>query len=210
MFSKKSPSETVNIYVDIRDQIFQEIITDMADIMYCSEIKLLGEYSKCHALNTAILSGAVAQRLGFDDTGVGEVILAGLLHDIGKTRVEDDGTSRTMYLHTTEGYNIIKNEMGLSEQIAKVALEHHENNDGSGYPQGLSGDWIDLDSQIINVCNTFDNITFNKTHYKVKNTKDALRAILEYGSKKFSPKILYTMVNMFSYNDTVNFEDMID
>lgn len=209
MLKQKPASETVGMFVNIRDKIHQDIILEVENVIFCSELKLLGEYSKCHALNTAILSGIVANKMGFDDSAVLDIILAGLLHDIGKTCIQDD-ENKNAQKHTLLGYKLLKEEMNLPENIAKVALEHHENNDGSGFPQGLSGDWISKESQIINVCNYFDNITFNKTQHKVKNTKEALRVLLEFGSKRFSPEVLYTFVHMFSYNDIVNFEDMVD
>lgn len=205
---KKHASKTVGMFVNIRDKIRRDVIFDMDKITFCSELKLLGEYKKCHSLNTAILGGSLAIKMGLDENEILDVILAGLLHDIGKTRIAEE-EQKNAQKHTILGYKIIKEEMNLPDNIAKVALEHHENNDGSGFPQGLSGDWIQIESQIINVCNYFDNITFNKTQQKVKNTKEALRVLLEFGTKRFSPEVLYTFVHMFSYNDIVNFEDMV-
>jgi len=56
------PVEMVGMFSNVRDKIVQDIIYDSDDALLCSQIKLLGEYSKCHSLNTAILSGAVAKK----------------------------------------------------------------------------------------------------------------------------------------------------
>lgn len=80
--------------------------------------------------------------------------------------------------------------MELPENIAKVALEHHETTDASGYPMGKSGDSLSNESRLVAVCNYFDNITSNRTHHKVKNTKEALRVMLEIGTKTFR-RLLY-------------------
>ena len=74
---------------------------------------------------------------------------------------------------------------------------------------GKSGDLIAKESQVISICNSFDNLSFNRTPHLVKNSKDAIRALLEMGTKSFMPEALYTFIHMFSYNDTMNFEDMI-
>lgn len=181
-----------------------------------SQVRFLGEYEICHPLNVAIVSGLIAKRLDYTNAAIEQVVLASLIHDIGKFKLNIEGESAILTTHeaivaehTTLGYELIKNELNLSEQIAKVALEHHENNDGSGYPQGLSSDYISEWAQIINVANYCDNLACNRTAYHVSNNRDVLRAMLEVGTKKFSAKVLYTFVHMFNYDDPMDFNDMV-
>jgi putative nucleotidyltransferase with HDIG domain len=218
MLEDKPPLEMLGMFANVRDKIVQDILSETNEVFLSSQLKLLGEYNKCHALNTAILSGAVAKKMDLPETNIYEIVLAGLLHDIGKSKIPLDllvknnpsnAEQKTIQEHTRIGYKIIKNEMELPENIAKVALDHHEKNDGSGYPAGKSGESINVETQIISVCNYFDNLTSNRTEYKVKNTKEALRVMLGIGTQEFYANALYTFVHMFSYNDTVNFEEMI-
>ena len=181
-----------------------------------SRIRFLGEYELCHPLNVATMSGLIAKKLEYPTVSVDQVILSGLLHDIGKIKINLPGSQALLTMseeevknHPILGYKMIKDEFGLSEEIAKVALEHHENNDGSGYPQGLSSDYISEYSQIINVANYYDNLAFNRTHNLVTNNKEALRTMLEVGTKRFSAKMLYTFIHMFNYDDSKNFNDMV-
>lgn len=181
-----------------------------------SRIRFLGEYELCHPLNVATMSGLIAKKLEYPTVSVDQVILSGLLHDIGKIKINLPGLQALLTMseeevknHPILGYKMIKEEFGLPEEIAKVALEHHENNDGSGYPQGLSSDYISEYSQIINVTNYYDNLAFNRTHNLVTNNKEALRTMLEVGTKKFSAKMLYTFIHMFNYDDSRNFNDMV-
>ena len=180
-----------------------------------SKIRFLGEYELCHPLNVAIISGLIAKKLEYTTLAVDQVILAGLLHDIGKIRIDLPDSLALLTMnedevknHTVIGYRMIKDDFDLPEEIAKVALEHHENNDGSGYPQGLSSDYISEYSQIINVANYYDNLAFNRTHNMVTNNKEALRTMLEVGTKKFSARMLYTFIHMFNYDDSKSFNDM--
>lgn len=218
MMNEKPPLEMLGMFANIRDKIMQDIISESNEVFLSSQLKLLGEYNRCHALNTAILSGAVAKKMGSAENTIYDVVLAGLLHDIGKSAIPQEllnknnltsQEQKTLQDHTKVGYKIIKIKMELPENIARVALDHHENNDGSGYPNGKSGERINVESQIVNVCNYFDNLTSNRTSFKVRNTKEALRVMLSMGTQRFSAEALYTFIHMFSYNDTVNFEEMI-
>lgn len=218
MVNEKPPLEMLGMFANIRDKIMQDIILDSDDVFFSSQLKLLGEYNKCHSLNTAILSGSLAKKMNLSENTLYDVVLAGLLHDIGKCKIPADILNKTalsnqelkiLQSHTTIGYKIIKVEMELPANIARAALDHHEHNDGSGYPNGTSGDQINIESKIINVCNYFDNLTSNRTAHQIRNTKEAIRVMLELGTQRFSADVLYTFIHMFSYNDTVNFEEMV-
>ena len=181
-----------------------------------SQVRFLGEYEICHPLNVAIISGLIAKRLEYTSIAIEQVILAGLIHDVGKFLIKDTSVSPLITIHedevanhTTLGYDLIRNKLGLIESIAKASLEHHENNDGSGYPQGLSSDSISEVAQIINVANYYDTLACNRTAHHVISNRDALRALLEVGTKRFSAKILYTFIHMFNYDDHKEFNDMI-
>lgn len=215
---EKQPMEMLGMYANVRDKIVQDIVSETNEIFLSSQLKLLGEYNRCHALNTAILSGALAKKMELPENAIYDIVLAGLLHDIGKSKLPNDLLAKTTLSsqeqkliqdHTKIGYRMIRIEMNLPENIARVALDHHENNDGSGYPAGKSGDNIKIESRIVNVCNYFDNLTSNRTHFKINNTKDALKIMLSIGTQRFSADALYTFVHMFSYNDTTNFEEMV-
>ena len=181
-----------------------------------SQIRFLGEYEICHPLNVAIVGGLIAKKLEYSNLEIEKVLLAGLLHDIGKLKIVLNDRSALLTVnedevanHTIIGYELIKNELNLSDDIAKAALEHHENNDGSGYPQGLSSDYISEFAQIINVANYYDNLACNRTITHVASNRDALRAMLEVGTKRFSARMLYTFVHMFNYDDVREFNDMV-
>lgn len=218
MMEERPPMEMLGMFANVRDKIVLDIISENDEVFMSSQLRLLGEYNKCHAINTAILSGAVAKKMDLSEGMINDVVLAALLHDIGKTRIPQEILTKMTLSgqeqkfiqdHTRIGYQILKLEMKVPENIARVALDHHECNDGSGYPAGKSGERINLETHIVNVCNFFDDLTSNRTRYNIKNTKEAIRVMLEFGTKRFSAEALYTFVHMFSYNDTMNFEEMI-
>ena len=203
---------------EIKTKILSDIGNVIEDVKYCSQLKLLGSYADCHSLNTAILATAFGYKMEYDSDIIAKITKSSLLHDIGMTRIPEDLLKKTnpssqetkiIQSHTQIAYKILKLDMNMPEDICLVALEHHENNDGSGYPFKLSGEQISEMSRVVGMCSFFDDLTSGKTSYKVKNTKEALRIMLEVGSKRFFPELLYKFVNTFNYNDLSTFEEMM-
>lgn len=210
--------DAIQMVDEIKDKILDDVQSVIQEVKFCSQLKLLGNYNDCHALNTAILATAMGYKLEYDEDVIEKLAQASLLHDIGMTRLPKEILEKTslsqqdnklFQKHTHMGYKILKYEMGLPEDICLVALEHHENNDGSGYPFKLSGEQISKLTRVVGLCSFFDDLTSNRTVHKVKNTKEALRIMLEVGTKKFFPELLYQFVNMFNYNDLESYDEMI-
>lgn len=212
---KESIKKNTAISLELRDKLIDEVLNVVDDIVYRSQLRVQGDFNTTHGINVANLCIMLAYKLKLNETQIKEIALGAMLHDIGKIRIpkspELDKHSQTreakmMQMHPQVGYKIIKNEMGLPEIIAKIALEHHEKNDGSGYPYGISGDLISLYTQVITVCNEYDVLTSHKGHVKVKNSKEAIRLMLDEGSKTFNPHVLYTFVHMANYNDPEEYD----
>lgn len=215
---KNEYSNVVSMYNEIRDKILYDIKLLLNGVNYFSQLKLLGEYSLCHSLNVGILSAALSYKLGLSQDAASDITLGALYHDIGKIFLPEnlqslEGLSneeiQAYKTHPEIGYRILKDKLNVSENVAKIALSHHETANGTGFPYGLSLQNIDLQTAIVSVCNFFDNLTFNKTEYKIKNTREALKTMLQVGSSHFKAEVLYGFINMFSYNDTTPFEEMI-
>lgn len=210
--------DAIQMVDEIKDKILDDVQAIIPEVKFCSQLKLLGNYYDCHALNTAILAASMGYKLEYDEDIIEKLTQAALLHDIGMSRLPKEILEKTnlsqqdtkvFQKHTQMGYKILKYEMGMPEDICLVALEHHENNDGSGYPFKLSGEQISNLTRVVGLCSFFDDLTSNKTPYKIKNTKEALRVMLEVGTKKFFPELLYKFVNMFNYNDLESYDEMI-
>lgn len=210
-------SNDTELFIDARDRIVEVVLPVIDNIVYRSQLKVIGDYDQTHSVNVAILAIVLSTKLKLRDIIINDIALAALLHDIGKTKIDKNILVKTnlsskeqkiLQLHPQIGYKIMKKDLGLPEHICRAVLEHHENNDGSGYPYGLSGDLISLPGQIINICNIYENLIAGKIRPGIRNSKEALKIILEIGSKHFNSKILYTFINMSSYNDTIPFREL--
>ncbi len=203
--------KNLDLCLDVRDKLIDEVLPQVDSILYKSQLKIHGDYNYAHGLNVALLSTVLASKLHMNKSLIKDITLAGMLHDIGKLRMpksifEKDVLSaselKLISLHPRLGHKIIIDELNLPEHIANVALQHHERVDGSGYPYGLSGNLISKASHIVMVCDFYDNLISGKTQYTVRNSKEAIKCMLELGSKYFKTDILYTFVHMTNYNDT--------
>ncbi len=216
----KIDGESIKQIKTVRDKILDNFMPIIAKTYKKSQLKIIGNYEKYHGLNVALLAVMLSKKLNFNDAQLSDITLAALLHDIGKTRLPKEfhnsfstnavTQSNKMYeLHPELGYKILKNEMRLSEEICVVALEHHEKNDGTGYPYGVSSDLIHLYSQIVSICNMFDNLISGKAHVIVTTPQDAVKKIMELGTSWFSPEVLYSFVYMTNYHDDIPLDELL-
>ncbi len=111
-----------------------------------------------HGMRVSNLAYALARELGYSEEFCHEVAVAGVLHDIGKEQIshcmkqeEEHLIVEEMHyvrLHAQAGYEILKKE-AYSETIQEMVLYHHENMNGSGYPENLSGENIPIGASMV-------------------------------------------------------------
>ncbi len=141
-----------------------------------------------HGMRVSNLAYALAKKLELPEDFCYDMAVAGMLHDIGKEWVSnalDEDEERLIIeeihyvrLHSTASYEILK-EKGYSDRITEAVLYHHENYDGSGYPQNLSGDSIPLGARIIRVCDVYSALTTDRPYRKSFDKKTAIELMIE-------------------------------
>lgn len=134
-------------------------------------------YRLTHAVNVAILSGLIGQWLKVAEEQMPDLILAGLLHDIGKSQIpmsilNKDGplTAEEFSLvqtHAQVGAELVQDQ-GVSGEVVSGIRQHHERLDGSGYPEGLKAQEICLTARIIAVADVFDAMTSNTVYHQAE------------------------------------------
>lgn len=132
----------------------------------------LDDYNYIHSVNVSVLCHVFANWLELSDENVRRVSIAGLLHDIGKSRIDPDIVEREPDIseremiefkrHPEYSYDMIKDQ-DIDDEIKRAVFCHHERIDGSGYPSGLKGDRISPFAKIVAICDAYDKeITKNK------------------------------------------------
>lgn len=140
-----------------------------------------------HGIYVSNMVYQVAKELGLSEEECYELAVAGILHDIGKLRINDlyevedklvIEEMRCVRMHASLGYELLKN-YEYSDYILKSILYHHENYDGTGYPENLSGEEIPLGARIIRVCDTFAALTTDRPYRKRFELDTAIELMIE-------------------------------
>jgi putative nucleotidyltransferase with HDIG domain len=134
----------------------------------------------------AEIAKLIAMNMELSPTQVDAVEMAALIHDIGKIKVPAEILSKpgpldeVEYLlvktHPMAGYNLLKN-VDFPWPIAEIVLQHHERLDGSGYPLGLRGEEIRLESRIIAVADVLEAMTSDRPYRKALDIEQALNEL---------------------------------
>lgn len=187
----------------------KEVISKINKIKHLLQLKIQGDYKICHPLNVALFSGFIS-KVTTSKVDMKAAILSGLLHDVGKTRLDPNiAYKSSLYVseqanvekHVIIGYKIIKEIFKLGNTIARPALEHHLYLDSSGYPKEITSYNITDISKILLVCNQIDNISSNRTPKFVNNGYEIGKILLNEGTQKYPADILYTTVNKYLIQD---------
>lgn len=161
-------------------------------------------YTRGHALRVAAYAERMAQRLGLSSENVETVRLGGLLHDIGKiafspslvnnTRERlSDAMRNEIRRHPEIGGQFLQ-DIHVTEPVIDCVRYHHERLDGSGYPFGLSADYIPMGARIVSVADCFDALTTDRSYQRGRTTAEALDILKGLGAENLSPELIAELI----------------
>lgn len=144
----------------------------------------IDDYLTRHCVNVALLSSMLGKWLNLSKKDLTLLTYTAFLHDVGKTKVNQDILNKPSKLtksefneikkHSLYAYNLLKNIPFLDESVLLGVLAHHERLDGSGYPLGLKEDKISIFAKIIAITDMFDAMTSDRVYSKKQNPLNVL------------------------------------
>ncbi len=156
-------------------------------------------FEKDHGRNTKFYALELGKALGLSDQELQKLEYAARYHDIGKVALPRDTLSRKGPLregewldvvrHSEIGYRILTSIPSLAD-IGEYVLSHHENFDGSGYPQGLKGETIPLISRILRIVDSFDAMTSPRSYQKTHSEAEALAELKAKTGTLYDPELV--------------------
>jgi len=187
-----------------------------------AEMKNYSLYTYYHSLKVSFYCRILASRIGFEGRELNDIIIIGLLHDIGKLKVPSFILNKPGKL-TCEEYQIIKKhpilgrqvlmELGVNdEKLISSVLYHHERMDGKGYPMGIIDSGISLKTKIITIADALDAMTTSRpyrTALDINYVKDEFIKNAGYQFDKDLVKILLTYINDFPINLSNEYTDVL-
>ena len=186
------------------DHVSQSLVQNAGDIITTvesiDEIKQMDEYTYEHSINVSLYAMMLAKWLNLSDGEIKSVVKSGILHDIGKGKLDQDILNKPGKLtdeefdhikqHPVLGYEICKPMIFLSDEIKNGILMHHEKLDGSGYPLGIKDNQIPFYARIIAICDIYDALTAKRV-YKAKQTPfDTFNQMIEIGKGQLDEDML--------------------
>ena len=180
------------------------LLKDPATVLGLTTLRSHDEYTQNHSVNVALLSMALANRVGYKKLDLADVGLAALFHDVGKCVIPLEVLNKpgeftpdewvVMRTHPVEGMLALVGSRGLGNtpaRTAAAAFEHHLNFDGSGYP-ALATPWKQtLSSRVIAVADCYDAMTSARVYRRQPLAPpDVLRYMLSKSGTFFEPTLL--------------------
>ena len=166
-------------------------------------IEARDHYTVGHTWRVARFAQVVARRLGWDEAKLAEIEVGGLLHDIGKIGVPDSILTKQgpldadeqarMKLHPTIGARMLRDVPSL-EHVLPYVLSHHENVDGSGYPDGLAGEAIPPEARLLAVVDAFDAMTSTRPYRRGMAVEVAVERLERAAGSQLDPTIVAALV----------------
>ena len=170
-----------------------------------SSLEARDAYTIGHSENVRELCIRLGERLGLSRKELDTLEIAAILHDVGKIGIPDNILLKKGQLtpeefervkeHTLIGERIVAQIPGMQE-VARMIRSHHERWDGSGYPDGLSGEAIPFLARVIAVCDVYDALVSLRPYREALANEDALRIMERESGRHFDPGILEAFLNL--------------
>jgi len=156
-------------------------------------------YTAGHQKRVALISTAIANKLGLNDEQIQALYMAAMVHDLGKVAVPAEILTKPSRLtdlemqmvqgHAESGYHILK-DIPFPYPIAEMVYQHHERLDGSGYPRGLKADAICLEARILAVADTMEAMATHRPYRPGRGLEAAMTELrVEAASSKLDSRV---------------------
>jgi HD-GYP domain-containing protein (c-di-GMP phosphodiesterase class II) len=157
--------------------------------------------TRLHSERVLGLSHEIGVRCGLSEKELGILKIAASFHDIGKIGIPDhillkpasfeEAEWEVMKQHPKIGETIMAaTELEGSQQSALIIRQHHEHYDGSGYPDGLSGESIPLCSRIIAIADAYDAMAVTRSYHHARKHREVMEILRDESGKKFDPRLM--------------------
>jgi PAS domain S-box-containing protein/putative nucleotidyltransferase with HDIG domain len=208
---KQAEQEHRKHALDIKKTLVQTVLA------ISRTVEIRDPYTAGHQHRVAHLAAALAETLKLPEAFVEGVFLGALIHDIGKIAVPSEILSRPgklldedikyLQIHCQKGYDILK-PVGFPWPVARIALQHHEHMDGSGYPHGLRGEEILLEARIVCVADVVESLTAHRPYRPAYPLDEVLQLTMKRAGKWYDRQIVDACRALFESGYQIDAIDM--
>ncbi len=162
-------------------------------------------YTANHVRKVAKFARLIAEEMGLNKNQIQGIWIGGILHDVGKIGIPEAILVKSGRLspqemaliqtHPERGYDILKN-MDFPWPVAKMALQHHERLNGTGYPMGIKGKDMMLEARILAVCDVLEAMPSHRPYRPARSQKETITEIEKGRGKKYDPKVVDVAIKL--------------
>lgn len=190
----------------IIDTLARAVTQDRTSMMALTALKSHDAYTFTHMVNVSLLTMAQARTLGLSSQLVREFGLAGLMHDVGKTRIPIEILGKPgkltpeerviMQRHVIDGAQILRKTPGLPALAPIVAFEHHLRQDLSGYPANIGHRTLNLCTMLVSIADVFDALRSNRAYREGLPANRVRHMLDEQAGTAFEPTLLRRFITL--------------
>ncbi|MCL2600003.1 MAG: HD-GYP domain-containing protein [Treponema sp.] len=165
------------------------------------------DYLVFHTMHTTIIAIVIGDAMQFSEQWLMELGIASLLHEIGMLRLPPESylgkrpltqeERKLIYIHPIIGYNFLKS-FEFPPAISRAVLEHHERENGTGYPKQKAGENIHMYSKIIAVACSYAAISADRPHREAQDSHSGMLELLKNQGRQYSDKVVRALVSALS------------
>jgi putative nucleotidyltransferase with HDIG domain len=174
---------------------------------FANTIEAKDKYTKGHSQRVSYYSKKIAEKIGLPDYKVQNIYYAAILHDVGKILIPDEILNKKGKLNKEE-MTVMKNHAQIGADIfrdfntipnlSSIIKHHHEKYDGSGYPDGLNGKKIPLESRIICIADSFDAMTTTRCYRESIPLPEVVKEIKRCSGTHFDPELASAIISLIN------------
>ncbi len=187
------------------DDVIDSVLVDSDALQCVSALRNKDKYLLEHSVNVACLLVSFGKHLGLPKATLKHLAIGGIIHDVGKIKVDDKVLHKParltpeefehMKLHQVYAKQIITNVKGLSDVSRDVCLMHHEKLDGSGYPMGLTAEEMPMHGRMSGIVDIYDALTADRCYKKGMSSAEAFKVLLSLTPNHLDKDLVYKFIN---------------
>ena len=188
LYNNSDSDQFIDTSNKLTDDLMKAINDNDALAVDISALKTSDEYTFKHSVDVATLSMIIARKQGLPQEDVYQIGIAGLLHDMGKSKIPNEILNKPARLsdeefaimkqHSTLGFEILKDKKEFGISISLAVLQHHEKMNGKGYPFGCKAKQICPYAKILSVTDVYDALVTERPYKKSFSQRTAVEMIM--------------------------------
>ncbi len=190
--------------IDVAEHIVQQLLEAKTISLDMLDLRTFDDYTYRHSINVAILSVVIGIGMGYSNEDLVDLCTAAIFHDLGKLSIDKEILNKPGKLtpeenellrsHSRMSYDMLREKWNIPSRVKAAVLSHHENEDGSGYPNGLFGDQIHPFAKIIHVADVYDALSSDRAYKKAYSYSEALEYLMGGCGTLFDQSVVQTFL----------------